>query len=198
MGQPQVEKQKYSIEEWLALEESTGVRYEYHFGEVFSMAGGTSNHGTIADNTFFETEAHNRARGGKCRSLSSEFKTVISEKGRYVYPDTAVVCGEVDWSDTVKGAVKNPILVVEVVSDSSEGYDRGEKFRYYRRLPSIKEYLILDQKKAAAILHRRNGSGDIFSTLDYEGMEVEIELTSIDLKLELGAFYRNVNFNEVD
>lgn len=83
--------------------------------------------------------------------FSSEFKTQIEEADRYVNPDATAVCGKVDQSDETVGAITNPVLVIEVVSDSSESYDRGQKYRYYRRLPSVKEYLLLEQK--SQVLH---------------------------------------------
>lgn len=198
MGQAELQKKQYTIEEWLALEQAEGVRYEYHFGEVFAMAGGTINHGRISGNAYFLIEENFRNKEKNCETFTSDIKVEVKLDGRYVYPDTLAVCGDVERSKKTSGSITNPVLVVEVVSESSGDYDRGDKYRYYKRLPSVKEYLILDQKKPVAILHRRNGSGDIFSTLDYEGMEVEMELTSIDLKLKLGAFYRNVDFNEVE
>ncbi|MEL7161305.1 MAG: Uma2 family endonuclease [Bacteroidota bacterium] len=200
MGQPQVAKKTYTIEEWLALEEETGERYEYHFGEIFSvsaMAGGSMAHTRISRNALVNIDNHFTGKKKNCEVFSSEAKIQVNTAGRYVYPDTLAVCGDVEESEKVKGAILNPILVIEVVSDSSEAYDRGAKFRYYRRLPSVKEYLILEQVRPAATVYRRQGNGDIFSRYEYEGLEATVALTSIDLELPLGRFYRNVEFSDL-
>jgi len=194
MAQPLVENKNLTIEQWIELEQSGEIRYEYHFGEVFAMAGGTLNHTKISTNTLFELEDHFRKTGDNCSAFNSDIKIEINKKGRYVYPDTLGVCGAPDESDDVSGAITNPIIVVEVLSDSSEGYDHGVKYKYYKRLSSVKEYLILDQRKYAATLYRRNGSGDIFSRIEYEGSDAIVELHSISLDIKLGKFYRNITF----
>ena len=194
MGQAQLATQHLSIEEWLALEESTGERYEYHFGQVFAMAGGTRNHSLISGNAFYVIENNFRAKGLPCETHTSDLKIEVDEEGRYVYPDTLAVCGDVEESENVTGAITNPRLVVEVTSESSGDYDRGAKFRYYSRLPSVREYLILEQTQMAATLYRRDEADALFSRSDYEGGETMLELRSVDLEVPLEVFYRRVEF----
>lgn len=193
MGQPIPKQKDYTIEEWLALERETGERYEYHFGEVFAMAGGTLNHTRIGRNALYELENHFRQSDKSCEAFQSDLKVEIKPNGRYVYPDTLAVCGDIDESDKVTGAVKNPILVIEVVSESSGAYDRGVKFRYYRQLPTVLEYLILEQKEMAATLYRRSGAGDLFVRHEFEGAEATVVLESVGLEVPLGRLYRNVD-----
>jgi Uma2 family endonuclease len=194
MGHPQTENKKYSLEEWVELERSREIRYEFHLGEVFAMAGGSMNHGRISRNTTTLLDNHFNDHGNRCEVLTSEIKIEIASDGRYVYPDTMAVCGEVIESETVKVSITNPVLVIEVISDSSEAYDRGQKYRFYKRLSSIKEYLIIEQDRIAATLYRRNGDGDIFSRIEFEGVDAVIALQSIDFDLELVSLYRSVNF----
>ena len=196
MGQPQLKNEKYTIEEWQKLEESGETRYEFHYGEVFAMAGGTINHGRIGRNALFELENHFRTQGKNCEALTSDIKIEIAKNLRYVYPDTLAVCGDVKESEKITGAITNPVFVIEVLSESSEAYDNGAKFRYYKKLPSLKEYFLIDQHRSLAVLYRRNGTGDIFSRIDFEGMDSLIELESVALKLPLSAFYRGVELEE--
>ncbi|SER28442.1 Uma2 family endonuclease [Neolewinella agarilytica] len=196
MGQPQLKNEKYTIEEWQKLEQSGDIRYEFHFGEVFAMAGGTINHGRISRNATTILDNHFNENDKNCEAFNSELKIEVKPNGQYVYPDTLAVCGEIKESDTVKGSIINPVLVIEVLSESSEAYDNGVKFRYYKKLPSLKEYFLIDQEKAIAILYRRNGTGDIFSRIDFEGLDAVIELESVDLTLPLSAFYRGVELTE--
>jgi len=195
MGQPKIEKKHLSISEWVELEQSGDLRYEYHLGEIFAMAGGTIHHTMISSNAAFEVENHFRSTNKNCIALNSEAKIEINKDKRYVYPDTLAICGEVKESEHIKGAVTNPILVIEVTSESSGAYDRGVKYKYYKRLPSVKEYLILEQAKYEATLYRRNGDGDIFSRIEFEGPDAIVELNSIQLSIQLGKFYRNVIFS---
>ena len=196
MGRLQLATQQLSIEEWLALEQSTGERYEYHFGEVFAMAGGTRAHSLISGNAFYAIEDNFRAKGLPCETHTSDLKIEVNPRGRYVYPDTLAVCEDVEESDKVTGAIKNPRLVVEVTSESSGGYDRGAKFRYYSRLASVREYLILEQTQMAATLYRRGEAGGLFVRLDYEGPEAVVELRSVELEVALEVFYRRVVFDK--
>lgn len=194
MGHPQLATQHLSIDEWLALEQSTGERYEYHFGEVFAMAGGTRAHSLISGNAFYAVENNFRTKGLPCETHTSDLKIEVNAKGRYVYPDTLAVCDEIEESDKVTGAITNPRLVIEVTSESSGEYDRGAKFRYYSRLPSVREYLILEQTQMAATLYRRGEAGGLFVRLDYEGPASILELRSVELEVTLDVFYRRVEF----
>ncbi|OAV46157.1 Uma2 family endonuclease [Lewinella sp. 4G2] len=194
MGRPPIAKQHLSIDEWLALEKSTGERYEYHLGEVFAMAGGTRAHSLISGNAFYALEENTRAKGLPCETHASDLKIEVSSKGHYVYPDMLVVCEEVKESDSVAGAITNPQLVIEVTSENSDSYDRGVKFRYYSRLPSVLEYLILDQTQMVATLYRRREKDALFVREDFEGLEATLELRSVELEVQLAVFYRQVEF----
>lgn len=198
MGQPQIIEKNLTIEEWVELEQSGEVRYEYHFGEVFAMAGGSFNHGTIGQNAFFEIEANFRASNKNCRAFSSDFKIEIEQSGRYVYPDTLAVCGDPEESKKVKGAIVNPVLVVEVTSKSSESYDRISKFDYYTNLPSLKQYMIASQAGPYVTVYNKNEATGKFDIDPFEvrGLEGVIDLFSVHLQLPMTALYRNVEFDK--
>lgn len=190
MGQPKADH--LSIAEYLAIEREDDIRYEYHEGEIFAMAGGTIAHSTICSNVAGELYAS--LKDHQCRAFNSEQKIEIVQQRRYVYPDASVFCSPIVESETTTGAATNPTLVVEVTSESSEGYDRGRKFKYYRQLRSLREYLIIDQTEAAVTLYRWEPASDLFRIIDASGLEGTIELESLGLTLQLADLYRNVEF----
>lgn len=197
MGQAQLQDQ-LSILEWQELEQTGEVRYEYHHGEIFAMAGGTLNHTRISGNAYRAIENNFEATESDCQAFTSELKIEIEQEGRYVYPDTLAVCGEIAESDKVKGAILNPVLVVEVTSKSSESYDRTGKFEFYTSLPSLKQYLIASQYSPFVTLYNRNGTNSSFdkNPVEIRGLTGVIDLFSVQLMLPMKALYRNVEFDK--
>lgn len=171
-----------------------GIRYEFHHGEVFAVAGGSISHARISSNSFFELESALRSNHADCETFTSEAKLEISPAGRYVYPDTLVICGDVIESKEVVGSITNPRLVIEVISKSSEDYDRGIKFDWYRKLPTLREYLIIEQDQPKVNLRRRYEEFNIFQYIDVEGLDQSIELTSLGITLRLAELYKRIHF----
>jgi Uma2 family endonuclease len=136
---------RLSPEEYLELERSSDQRHEYADGEVFAMAGGSLEHSTIAANIL--GELRNAVLGRGCRVLTSDMRIKISATGRYVYPDGSVVCGRPELEGDKRDTLLNPTVIVEVLSDSTEAYDRGDKFAQYRTLPSLREFVLASQKE---------------------------------------------------
>lgn len=142
----------YTYAEYLALEEESTVRHEYLDGEIYAMAGGSPDHAALA-------AAIIAALGGRlpegCRIFTSDLRLRISATGLSTYPDAAVVCGPTARAAEDQFAVVNPVLVVEVTSPSTEDYDRGEKLRHYKSLPSVREIVIASHREPRLTLHRR-------------------------------------------
>ena len=137
------EKIQYTKEEYLILEDQSKLRHEFRKGEVVAMAGGTAVHNQIAVNT--TTGLNILLRKKPCIVFGSDLKVELAHS--YVYPDAFVICGDVVFASNRKDIVSNPCLLVEVLSDSTEQYDRGEKFEQYRSLPSFREYVLVSQNK---------------------------------------------------
>lgn len=171
------------------------MKYEYNFGEIYSMAGGSINHSRIGRNVMVEIDRQINAGDKDCEVFNSDLSVEVKPNGRYVYPDVAVVCGDIDESELVSGAVKNPILIIEVLSEGTANYDQNIKYRFYTRMVSVKEYLIVDQYSYSAVLYRRLGDGDLFSRLDFDHADDIIELESIDVAISLTDIYRNVSLD---
>lgn len=190
-------KIKLPIERYLEVEREGEVRMEYHRGDLYAMAGGTIDHSTLCNNIGYLLNRGLADKDSGCRAFNSEIKVEIEKAERYVYPDAVVVCGELEESKTIRGAIRNPKLVVEVLSESSDGYDRGAKMRYYLSLPSVTEYLLIEQDRPGITLFRRTGKGNLMK-FDYaEGLQSRIELETIGGGIGLKEIYRNVAFGEV-
>jgi Uma2 family endonuclease len=129
-------------EEYLAAERSAPQKHEYFGGEIFAMAGCTERHDTIAANV--TTALSNALRGGPCRPHTSDMRIHIPATGLYIYSDGLVVCGA-QFTDEIRDTLVNPAVLFEVLSDSTEGYDRGRKFDNYRSIPSLKDYVLVSQ-----------------------------------------------------
>jgi Uma2 family endonuclease len=172
------------------------MRYEYHYGEVFAMAGGTINHSTLCMNASYLLKRETEKKKNNCRTFNSEIKIEVVTAKRYVYPDAAVVCGKLNESDTIKGAVRNPRLIVEVTSEDSGNYDRGDKMRYYLSIPTVREYLIIDQDTASVTLYRREKSSDLGQFHYADGLDSEIILDSLGISISLGELYENVTLTD--
>jgi Uma2 family endonuclease len=146
----------YTYAEYLALEEESSIRHEYLDGEIYAMAGGTPDHAALAAAVLSILRAQH-PRG--CRAFSSDLRVRIPATGLTTYPDGTVVCGGTQRAPEDPVAVTNPLILVEVTSNSTEDYDRGEKLRQYQAIPSAKEILIVSHREPRITLHRRDERG---------------------------------------
>lgn len=181
---------RLSFDDWLAIERTTTEqRSEYVAGEVFAMAGGSEEHNLIALNV--GAELRNQLKGRPCRVYPSDMKVHIAAADVGTYPDVMVICGERAFYDGRRDLVANPILIVEVLSESTEAYDRGEKFHHYRSLESLQAYLLLSQTQMQAELFLRQLDGT-WSLSSYEGPSASIPLHLIEAELSLAEVYDKV------
>jgi Uma2 family endonuclease len=179
-------------EEYLAAERLSETRSEYLDGGVYPMTGGTANHIRIVSNV--TTELNIQLRGRQCDVFPIDMKVRLPESSKFFYPDVAVVCGELQFHDERKDIITNPDLVVEVLSPSTEAFDRGAKFQAYRTIESLKEYVLVSQDKPLVEQYVRNGDGS-WQYKSVVGLESSLTLPSIGCTLNLGAVYDKVDFN---
>jgi Uma2 family endonuclease len=179
---------RFTPEEYFQWEEGQQHRHEYINGEVYAMSGGTQNHGRIASNIIFILKGH--LRGGGCQVGNSDCRVNIVETNDFVYPDVSVACDERDL--TAIQAIKYPCLVVEVLSPGTANYDRGDKFRTYRRSPILQDYLLVDAEKIAIDLYRQNELGN-WEIINYQAGDM-IELQSINLSCLIENIYEDIIF----
>lgn len=193
-----LQKQFFTPEEYLAWEAEQQVRHEYIDGEVYAMTGGTLPHNDIAVNLTTILKPFLRERG--CKVRMSDAKVKISEKGPYFYPDIVVSCNEQDRRS--REAIFFPKLIIEVLSPSTAGFDRGDKFKYYRRFSTLLEYVLIDAEKISIDVYRR-GSGGKWELTSYPDDFAEtanpdiFELTSIDFQCPLSQIYEDVELSPI-
>ena len=137
--------EKLTLEEYLKLEEENEQKYEYHDGYVYAMSGGSIPHSLIGGNIFLELGI--LLKGKSCKPINNDMKLWIEHKNRYFYPDCMVVCGKFELGKNHKDSITNPTIIIEVLSKSTEGYDRGDKFQAYRQLSSLRHYVLISQDK---------------------------------------------------
>lgn len=186
----EVARKWISVAEYFAWEEGAATRSEYFDGEIFAMAGGTPEHNLISSNTL--RELGNQLEERPCRVYPSDQRITVAETGLYTYPDVTVVCDEPHFEEPGRRALTNPTVIVEVLSESTEAYDRGDKFAHYRRLSSLKEYVLVssDQHRIERFTRREVGADWLMTECsDPEGV---IELPSIGCVLSLPRVYRKV------
>lgn len=184
-------KKKYvSPEEYLALERDAFEKHEYFDGEVFQMAGASDEHNTINGNAY--ASLHFQLKNRDCKVYQSDMRVHIPKTGLYIYPDIAAVCGNAEFlPDENFDTLTNPILIIEVLSDSTEGYDKGVKFDNYRSLESLREYVLIAQNSKRVIRYtKQTGGGWIL--MDFIGEKTVVELASIDCSLSTEDIYDKV------
>jgi Uma2 family endonuclease len=175
-------------EEYFAWEQQQLYRHEYIDGEVYAMSGGTINHGDIAGNFLSLLKAH--MRGSGCKTLNSDCRINILESTNYVYPDVSVTCDERD--KLTPQYIIYPCLIVEVLSPSTEAYDRGDKFRMYRRNPNLRDYVLVDASKVAIDLYHKDDNENWY-IINYEPGD-SIDLKSVNLTFSIEQVYEDIEF----
>ena len=178
------------IEDYVAIEQRENRKFEYYYGQLRTMPGGTIDHSTICNN--IAGELRHRLRDRPCVSFNSEMKIELINGKRYVYPDAGVACPRLEASKRITGAIVNPTVIVEVSSESSVDNDTGDKFERYMLLPSLREYLIVSQYSQSARVYRRDEANpSLWSFAFARGAEGSIDLTSIGITLPLVEIYRD-------
>ena len=183
-------KQHYTPEEYLALERQAQYKSEYYAGEIFAMAGASRWHNLIVANVVGELRS--QLKGRPCTTYPSDMRLKISPTGLYAYPDVTVVCGEARFEDTQQDILLNPTLIVEVLSDSTEAYDRGGKFAHYRKLDSLMAYVLITQTKPH-IEHYVRQPDNRWLLSEADSIHDTIHLPAIDCHLALAEVYDKVD-----
>jgi Uma2 family endonuclease len=173
--------------QYVVAERTSAGRHEYLDGEVYAMAGGTPEHGALAAAVMGELRT---ALAGKpCRVFSSDVRISIRETHLVTYPDASVVCGRLETDPEDPDAITNPRVVIEVLSDSTEAYDRGAKAAHYRRIPSLEEYVLLSQDEPRIEVYRRVAPGR-WELIEARAPE-RVRLESLGVELDVAAVYGN-------
>jgi Uma2 family endonuclease len=189
MGQAAEQIQYFTKEQYLDMEMKAQFKSEYYNGEIFAMSGGSLNHSSICVNLILAIGGATRNKD--CRVFESNMKLEIPIINAFVYPDVMVVCGKVEISALSDHVISNPVLIIEVLSSSTESFDRGKKFEYYQTLPSVKEYVLVSQDKPMVeVYFRQNEKMWDYSVAD--GIDKTVFLQSIDHEIRMKDIYLKI------
>ncbi len=166
-------RHRYSYQDYLRFEAAANVRHEFFAGEIYAMAGGTPEHAALAAKVIALLDF--QLRGRPCRVYSSDLRVRVVETGLATYPDVTVICGPIERDVEDRDAVTNPTLLVEVLSPSTEDYDRGEKLTQYRRIPDLRAIILMSHREVMLEVHRRVADGSWVSERFGAGQTVQIE-----------------------
>lgn len=188
------QKKYISEEDYLTMEAVSPVKHEYFDGEIFQMAGASERHNNVAGNIY--SELHSQLKKRTCKVYQNDMRLYIEKEGIYVYPDVLVVCGKPEIKK-YKGLdnILNPILIIEVLSESTADYDKSTKFEQYRTIESFREYLLVSQHAKQIIRYTKQSDGS-WNLMDFIGDKTEIELVSIECTLTMDDIYDKVEFED--
>ena len=184
------EDRYYTPKEYLAFEDAAPERHEYFDGRIYAMTGSSVRHSRIAGNVF--ASLHGQVRGRRCEVFDTHIKLHIEASGLYTYPDVSALCGEARFESETRGILLNPSVIVEVLSPSTESYDRGEKFDQYQLIPSLREYLLVSQDRVRVQRFVRDDAGVAWEMTKVEELDSAVEIPSIGCALALRDVYERV------
>ncbi len=184
--------EEYITLERKAIPNAETVRSEYVKGKIIAMSGASFAHNLITAN--ISAGLHARLRNSECVAIANEMRVSTPSTSSYFYPDVVVVCEEPRFEDDVFDILLNPIILVEVLSPSTEAYDRGEKFSHYRQIESLQEYVLVAQDKICVEIFRRQENNWILA--DFQNLEERLPLVSVQCELPLREIYDRVTFPE--
>jgi Uma2 family endonuclease len=174
------------------MERSSGQRHAYYRGEIFAMGGASPDHNQIVANTLVSLSLQFKQR--PCRVWANDMRVKVNASGLYTYPDIVAFCGEAKYDDAQKDTLVNPAVIIEVLSESTEAYDRGEAFSHYRQIDSLREYLLISQDKPRIERYVRQADNK-WLLEEVNGVESTMRLEAIDCELRLAEVYDRVEFH---
>ncbi len=193
MAAPQ-RKPRLTPDEYLEFERQSEFKHEYFDGEIFAMSGGTPQHSLVKANVLGELRS--LLKGQSCTAYDSDLRVLVEATGLYTYPDASVFCDELQFEAGRTDVVVNPTLLVEVLSPSSEAYDRGRKFGHYRQIPSLREYVLVWQEEPRIESFFKNDQG-VWTLTEAVGMDSQMALASLGVGLSLREVFDKVVFETV-
>jgi len=182
-----------SPEEYVAMERVSRQKHDYFQGEVFAMSGASLEHNIIAKN--INTQVLPFLKGKLCDMFGSDLRIHIPENTLYTYPDFSIICGKPETADNDKDSIINPSVIIEVLSKSTEDYDRGGKFHLYRSIKSLKEYILIDSLHSCAEIYTRQ-SDNTWILKEFTNSTDSFTISTIGLTLFLKDIYEGINFGE--
>jgi Uma2 family endonuclease len=181
---------RFTPEQYLALERKANFKSEYYNGFIWAMAGASDEHNTIALN--LASEIRSQLKGRPCKAYVTDMRLRVTPTGLYTYPDVMAVCGERQFLDDKTDTLLNPTMIAEVLSPTTEAYDRGDKFAKYRQLSSLREYVLIAQDKV--LVERYTRQGDQWLLTEFKSLDDALPLPSIGCEISLREIYALIEF----
>ncbi len=179
-------------EQYLEIEREADIKSEYINGEMFAMSGGTLPHAILASRLIASLQATLDSRG--CTIVGSDLRVRVAVKGPFFYPDLTVYCGQAELADEYSATLLNPVVILEVLSKSSEAYDRGLKFAHYRGISSLRDYVLISQTEPRIEVFSRMPDGK-WTFTEFVGSEAICRIPAVDAEVKLAYLYRGISFD---
>jgi Uma2 family endonuclease len=186
-------KPRMTAKEYLEIEQDAHFKSEFFQGEMFAMAGASRDHNRVKENLVIEIGG--RLKGGPCQTYSSDQRVLVEATGLYTYPDILILCGPGTSDPADPNTLTNPTTIIEVLSPSSEQYDRGAKFRNYQQIPSLAEYILVAQDKAVCERFVRQPD-ESWALVSFVGLAATLAFTSVPARIPLADIYAGVTLPE--
>lgn len=180
---------KFTVDEYLAEEEKSTVKHEYYKGEIFAMAGASIAHNSVCSNVHVEIGAH--LKNKKCKVFQSDLKIHIQSNSLFTYPDLSIVCNGVKTLPNYPDVVINPSIIIEVLSPTTQDYDRGGKFKLYRDIETLTEYILISSKEILVEKYTKQPN-DSWLLTEFKTVNDALEIIGIGMKLKLLTIYNEV------
>jgi len=191
------EKLRMTPAEYLEFERTSEIKHEYFDGEVFAMAGAKPNHNLINANIVSELRNRIVANESTCRIYPSDQRIKVEAIEKYTYPDISIACENIEFDDDSIPSLLNPVVIIEILSESTEAYDRGKKFMHYRLIPSLREYVLVSQDHCQVETYMRSDAGRwIYSS--HENLENMFNVEPVNCEISLSEIYRWIVFEDGD
>jgi Uma2 family endonuclease len=184
-------KTKFTIEEYLEMENASTQKHEYYKGEIFAMSSAKLNHNKIFASLF--STLGSKLKGKSCKPYGSDLRVYIESNSLFTYPDITIVCGKVETKNDDELNVLNPTVIIEILSSSTKNYDRGDKFKLYRDIPTLKEYVLIDSEMIGVEIFRLNANRN-WELEEYKSLDKELCIQIVDTSIQLIDIYEDVSF----
>ncbi len=184
-------KKTFTPSEYLAMEEVAEYKSEYYNGQIFALAGGTPDHSKIA--LKFGAELLRLLEPRPCHVFNSDMRLHVERSGLYTYPDVMVICGKIELAKRRNDTVTNPLLLVEVLSETTRDYDRGARYNFYKQIPTLREYVMVESEHPHVECYRRTGDDQWLIEM-YDDLDATMRLESVGCDITLRQIYHKVSW----
>jgi Uma2 family endonuclease len=179
-------KNKFTIAEYLRMEEASEEKHEYYLAEIFAMSGAGVDHNIIAGNIF--SEIKQRLKGKSCRPFNSDQRIHIRQNSLFTYPDISIVCGQIITLEDDNWNILNPTVIIEVLSPSTRNYDHGGKFKLYRDIPTLKEFILVESESSSIEVVRINSTGH-WELEEYKEIQESLLIITVEEAIPIADIY---------